>query len=52
MISRPVGRAGLTAARRGPARAAAVLGSAAGEELRRRGGPGFFDLPAADEKPM
>jgi hypothetical protein len=29
-----------------------MLGAAAGEELRRRGGPGFFDLPVVDETPV
>src|SRR6266849_3534939 len=42
----------LTAARRGTAAEAAALGADAGAELRQRAGPGFFDLPLADEKPV
>jgi hydroxymethylbilane synthase len=52
LIIRPDGSECLTAARQGAPSAAAMLGSAAGEELRRRGGPGFFDLPVSDEKPV
>lgn len=52
MIIRPDGSECLTAARRGTAAQAAALGAAAGEELRRRGGPGFFDLPPVEEKPV
>jgi hydroxymethylbilane synthase len=52
LIIRPDGSECLTAARRGAVTQAALLGSAAGEELRRRGGPGFFDLPVIDEKPV
>jgi len=52
LIIRPDGSECLTAARRGTAAEAASLGTAAGEELRQRGGPGFFDLPLVDEKPV
>jgi hydroxymethylbilane synthase len=52
LIIRPDGSECLTTAQRGAVAQAAMLGSAAGEELRRRGGPGFFDLPVADEKPV
>lgn len=52
MIIRPDGSECLTATRRGTAAQAAALGTAAGEELRRRGGPGFFDLPLVEEKPV
>ena len=43
MIIRPDGSERLFAERHGDAAAAAALGSDAGEELRRRAGPGFFD---------
>ncbi len=52
LIIRPDGSECLTAARRGAAAEAASLGTAAGEELRQRAGPGFFDLPLVDEKPV
>ena len=52
LIIRPDGSECLTAARRGTAAEAASLGADAGDELRRRAGPGFFDLPLADEKPV
>jgi hydroxymethylbilane synthase len=52
LIIRPDGSECLTASRRGAITQAAMLGMAAGEELRRRGGPAFFDLPAVDEKPV
>jgi hydroxymethylbilane synthase len=52
LIIRPDGSECRTAARRGAASQAAMLGAAAGEELRRRGGPGFFDLPVVDETPV
>jgi hydroxymethylbilane synthase len=52
LIIRPDGSECLTAARRGAASQAAMLGAAAGEELRRRGGPGFFYLPVVDETPV
>ncbi|MEX0694458.1 MAG: hydroxymethylbilane synthase [Rhodospirillales bacterium] len=43
MIARPDGSAVLTAERRGAVGDAVALGKDAGEELRRRAGPGFFD---------
>jgi len=52
LIIRPDGSECLTAARRGAAAEAASLGTAAGEELRQRAGPGLFDLPLVDEKPV
>ncbi len=52
LIIRPDGSECLTAARRGTAAEAAALGADAGAELRQRAGPGFFDLPLADEKPV
>ena len=52
LIIRPDGSECLTAARRGPAAEAASLGADAGAELRQRAGPGFFDLPLVDEKPV
>jgi hydroxymethylbilane synthase len=52
LIIRPDGSECLTAARRGAAAEAAVLGADAGAELRRRASPGFFDLPLAEEKPV
>lgn len=42
-IIRPDGSEVLRAARRGPRGEAAAMGRDAGEELRRRAGPGFFD---------
>ncbi|HJT07027.1 MAG TPA: hydroxymethylbilane synthase, partial [Stellaceae bacterium] len=41
LIIRPDGSECLTVSRRGTVSQAAMLGAAAGEELRRRGGPGF-----------
>ena len=52
LIIRPDGSECLTAARHGAAAEAAALGADAGAELRRRAGPGFFDLPLAEEKPV
>jgi hydroxymethylbilane synthase len=52
LIIRPDGSECLTAARRGAAAEAAALGADAGAELRRRGGPGFFDLSLIEEKPV
>jgi len=52
LIIRPDGSECLTAARRGAAAEAAALGADAGDELRRRAGPGFFDLPVIEETPV
>ena len=52
LIIRPDGSECLTAARHGAATEAAALGADAGAELRRRAGPGFFDLPLIEEKPV
>ncbi len=43
MVFRPDGSEVLTTARRGAVSDAEALGRDAGEELRRRAGPGFFD---------
>ena len=45
LIARPDGSELLETARAGPAEYARSLGRDAGEELRRRAGPGFFDEP-------
>jgi hydroxymethylbilane synthase len=42
-VLRPDGSESLTTERRGPRDQAAALGADAGEELRQRAGPGFFD---------
>jgi hydroxymethylbilane synthase len=51
MILRPDGSERIFVERRGAAGDAAALGRDAGEELRRRAGPGFFDADMPEEKP-
>ncbi len=51
MILRPDGSETIFTERRGDARDAAALGRDAGEELRRRAGPGFFDADMPEENP-
>lgn len=52
MIIRPDGSERLVTARRGAIEEAVSLGTDAGAELRARAGPGFFDLPLAEEAPV
>jgi hydroxymethylbilane synthase len=49
MILRPDGSEKIFVARRGAAEDAAALGRDAGDELRRRAGPGFFDADMPEE---
>ena len=51
-IIRPDGTECHEAARGGPVADAARLGREAGEELRQRAGPGFFDLPIPEGIPV
>jgi hydroxymethylbilane synthase len=51
LVIRPDGGAAHATVREGAAADAEAMGHDAGEELRRTAGPGFFDLPIADEKP-
>ena len=52
MILRPDGNEKIVTERRGAASDAAALGRDAGEELRRRAGPGFFDADMPEETPV
>ena len=45
LIARPDGSEVIETTRSGAAAAAAAMGRDAGDELRRRGGSGFFDTP-------
>lgn len=51
MVLRPDGSEKIVVERRGVAGEAAALGRDAGEELRRRAGPGFFDDDMPEENP-
>ncbi|MEE8393461.1 MAG: hydroxymethylbilane synthase [Rhodospirillales bacterium] len=44
MVARPDGSEVIETARQGPAKDAGAMGRDAGEELKRRAGPGFFDV--------
>jgi hydroxymethylbilane synthase len=52
MVIRPDGSAREMTERSGAPADAAALGTDAGEELRRRAGPGYFDMPIEEEKPV
>jgi hydroxymethylbilane synthase len=52
LVVRPDGTERHVAERRGSAADAAAMGGDAGAELRRRAGPGFFDLPTPNATPV